>query len=69
MLSVAKHLFAIALDSNLPATARSGNVRAERHNIDAALWIMGIVRAEHKPLRSVQGFGGLLRGIRGLLRN
>ena len=29
MLSVAKHLFAIALDSKLPATARNVYVRAE----------------------------------------
>ena len=29
---------AIAHDSNLPATARNVYVRAERHNIDEALW-------------------------------
>ncbi|MDE7255676.1 MAG: hypothetical protein K2N54_05815, partial [Helicobacter sp.] len=29
-------------DSNLPATARNVYVRAKRHNIDAALWGMGI---------------------------
>ncbi|MDE7316513.1 MAG: LOG family protein [Helicobacter sp.] len=47
----------------IPATARNVYVRTERRNIDAALWKMGIVRAEHKPLKSVLGVWGLLRGL------
>ena len=53
----------------IPTTARNVSIRAVGDYGDVALWGMGIVRAEHKPLKSVHGFGGLLRGIRGLLRN
>ena len=54
----------LLIDSNSPATARNVYVRAERHNIDAALWNIGIVRAEHIQIKSVLGIGGQ-RGIRG----
>ena len=43
---------------SVPTTARNVYVRAERHNIDEALWNMGIVRAEHIQLKSVLGIGG-----------
>ena len=58
MLSEAKHLFAIAPDSKLPATARNVSIRAVGDYGDAALWNMGIVRAEHIQLKSVLGIGG-----------
>ena len=50
-----------------PTTAHSGNVRAVGVTLTHALWSMGIVRAEHIQIKSVQGFGGQ-RGIRGTLR-
>ena len=60
MLSEAKHLYTIALDSNLPTTARNVYVRAVRHNIDEALWGIDIYkRSAH--LKSVLGGWGSKR--------
>ena len=61
-------LYALLLaDSNVPATARNVSIRAVGDYGDAALWNIGIVRAEHIQLKSVLGIGGQ-RGIRGTLR-
>ena len=59
--------FSIAHDSILPATAHSGNVRAVGITLTHALWTIDICKC-NAQLKSVRGFGGLLRGIRGALR-
>ena len=52
---------------NVPTTAHRGNVRAVGITLTHALWTIDICKC-NAHLKSVRGFGGLLRGIRGALR-